>query len=271
MTTDHAVVLGAALEILIPLYSYPTWWQPQSYVWDDVAAANAAVPITAIVDPANGPGGGGPNADYLVGLADLRSGGVTMLGYAYTSYGARPAADVKADIDVWSDQWTAYGVSGIFLDEAAPGSATLDYYEDLYHYVLSKPGLTRVVVNPGTTADEGYLSRPAASVVVGFENTATAWEAYVPPAYQSSYAPSHFSALVHTVPDAAVMQHAVDLAARRRFGYVFVTDDTMPNPWDTLPAFWTAEVSYVAALDAAVGVAEPEARSSWGRTKSAYR
>jgi hypothetical protein len=26
-------------------------------------------------------------------------------------------------------------------------------------------------------------------------------------------------------------------------GYMFVTDDVLPNPWDTLPAYWTSFVS----------------------------
>lgn len=30
---------GVDLCIMIPLYAYPSWYSPTSYVWDDVAAA----------------------------------------------------------------------------------------------------------------------------------------------------------------------------------------------------------------------------------------
>lgn len=93
------------LSILLPLYSYPNWYDgPSAYLWDDVAATGSSVPITAIINVNNGPGGGGPNSDFLRGLADLRAGGVSMIGYVFTKYGdtsARPLAEIKADIDLW--------------------------------------------------------------------------------------------------------------------------------------------------------------------------
>ena len=43
------------------------------------------------------------------------------------------------------------------------------------------------------------------------------------------------------------MRAAVDIAVRRNIGYVYVTDDAGANPWDSLPAYWTPLVDYVAA------------------------
>jgi hypothetical protein len=31
-----------------------------------------------------------------------------------------------------------------------------------------------------------------------------------------------------------------------------VTDDALPNPWDTLPSYWTNEVNYIRALNQSV-------------------
>jgi hypothetical protein len=76
---------SAGTQILIPLYNYPRWNDPPNYIWDDVAAANSKVPVTAIINPSNGPGGGPPNENYQHGLSDLRAAGVTILGYVYTS------------------------------------------------------------------------------------------------------------------------------------------------------------------------------------------
>lgn len=40
------------------------------------------------------------------------------------------------------------------------------------------------------------------------------------------------------------MQQAMALSKVRRAGWVYVTPDDLPNPWDTLPseAYWTAEL-----------------------------
>ncbi len=48
---------SSPLNILLPLYIYPTWWDATTYLWDDVAAANSIAPITAIINPHNGPNG----------------------------------------------------------------------------------------------------------------------------------------------------------------------------------------------------------------------
>ena len=48
-----------------------------------------------------------------------------MLGYVPTGYGARPLADVLADVRRYL-AW--YGVDGIFFDEASSDAALLPYY-----------------------------------------------------------------------------------------------------------------------------------------------
>lgn len=231
------------VDILLPLYAYPSWYAPSTYLWDDVAAAASQVPITAIVNPANGPGGAPPNSDYEVGLTALRDAGVTLIGYVYTSYGTRDPAAVKADVDLYAASW---GLGGIFLDEVSSAAADLAYYQPLYDYVRAKPGLDRVVINPGTQVDEGYVSAPASDVAVIFEN-GSGWSGYTPDPYVASYPDERFAALGYAVADAAAMQHFVDLAVQRNVGYVYVTDDTLPNPWDSLPPYWTDEVSYLAS------------------------
>jgi hypothetical protein len=45
------------------------------------------------------------------------------------------------------------------------------------------------------------------------------------------------------------MTNYINLAASRNAGWIYVTDDTLPNPWDTLPAFWTNEVNYIRSLN----------------------
>lgn len=235
------------VQLLIPLYSYPTWYNPPTYIWDDVAAANSLVPVTAIINPANGPGGGPPNSDYVVGLNTLRGAGVTILGYVYTGYGARDSNAVQADIDLY-DQY--FDIDGIFFDEVASSAAQLDYYQSLYTYVLDRPNLERVVLNPGTHIDEAYLSTLSQATAIIFEDAVSSWNGYVPDGYVYEYTPERFAMLAHTVGDSSQLAHTIDLATTRQIAYVYLTDDSLPNPWNSLPAFWSDELTYLAAVNA---------------------
>jgi len=237
--------LAGDMQILFPLYSYPNWYSPSSYIWDDIAAANATVPITAIIDPANGPGGSGPNSDYLHGMADLAAGGVKMIGYVSTSYGTRPLSSIESDIDLWASSFP--GVTGIFLDEESNDPSKLSFYQAIHDYILTKSSLTTIVANPGTNTPESYISAPTANTTVLFEN-GSGWGGYATDSYVANYPRPDFAAVFYNLSTTAQMQAAVDLAQQRNFGYVFATDATGANPYDTLPSYWTAETSYVASV-----------------------
>jgi hypothetical protein len=56
--------------------------------------------------------------------------------------------------------------------------------------------------------------------------------------------------LVHTAPaDVDSMRLHIDRAVARNIGYVYVTDDVLNNPWNTLPTYWTDEVDYIEFLN----------------------
>lgn len=253
-TALATAVHAGDMSILLPLYSYPNWYAgPSAYLWDDVAAAASTVPITAIINVNNGPGGAGPNSDYQHGLADLRAGGVRMVGYVFTKYGdtaLRPLAAIKADIDLWETQFSSAGIGGIFLDEVSNDPAKVAYYQGIYDYILTKPHLTKVIANPGINTPEAYISAPTANTTVIFENE-TGWPAYVPDSYVANYPRDRFAVLDLAVGTAGQMRQAVDLAHARNAGSIYVTDDSAAvdgNPFDTLPSYWTQEVAYVASV-----------------------
>ena len=78
------------------------------------------------------------------------------------------------------------------------------------------------------------------------EDSGANWTAYTPEAYVKTY-PAYVSARwCIRVTDSAGMQTAVDLARARNFGWVYVTDDSGTNPYDSLPVYWATEVPYVA-------------------------
>jgi Ca2+-binding RTX toxin-like protein len=191
-------------------------------------------------------GGSTPNSDYIKGLADLRAAGVAIAGYVWTDYGRRDLEEVKAEIDLYHDY---YNVNGIFFDEAASGASQVNYYKDLYNYVIKTSKLDKVILNHGTKPDTRYLSElPNANLVI-FESN-TGWsQASNPP---SGYNSNRFSSLMYSVADPAVMKNNIDIAVNRNVGYVYVTDDGADgNPWDRLPSYWQQQVDYIDSLPAA--------------------
>ncbi len=238
------------LQILLPLYIYPNWYDRDKYIWKQVAVAAKKVPIVAIINPNNGPNNAPPNPDYQQGIKDLHQAGVKILGYVPTTYGKRDIRAVKADIEVYNKY---FNVDGIFVDETANAQDKLNYYQQIYQYTKSRSSRYQVVINPGTDIIESYLHQPVADVSVNFENYQKVWNNYHPPAYMKNYSPQHFAALVHTTDDPNLMKNTIDRAAQNKFGYVYITNDSIDtanqNPWDTLPSYWQAQVDYIQKIN----------------------
>jgi Spherulation-specific family 4 len=230
--SDSSAAGAAKLEIVVPAYFYPSAGSD----WNDLNAAAGKVPITAIMNPFNGPGSS-LDANYVSAVNSLRAAGGRVIGYVYTGYTSRPLQQVLNDINRY-DMW--YNVDGIFVDEMAnTGPAErLNYYREIYNYVKSIDANWEVMGNPGTTTLEQYLTWP------------TADPGYTPSSWNLNYDRSKFVHLVHTEMSSANMLTDLNLAVQRNAGGIYVTDDVLPNPWDRLPNFWTSLVNAVAAINA---------------------
>jgi hypothetical protein len=233
-----------ALEIVVPAYFYPSQGSP----WGPMTAAADDVPITAIMNPGNGPGNFKDN-NYVAAVDAFRAAGGRVIGYVHTSYTNRPLAQVLADVDKY-DAW--YGIDGIFVDEMhniGPASR-LDYYKSIYDHVKSIDPQWEVMGNPGTNTIEQYATWPTADRFMVFENVGTQYPGYAPSAWNAKYDSEKFVHLVHTEASAQNMEDFLELAVARNTGGIYVTHDVMNNPWDTLPSYWQAEVDAVAAINA---------------------
>ena len=232
---------AADLEFLVPWYNYPVWWMGGGiYDWTELGDANAQVPVTAVINPNNGPGGP-PNSDYVLGLQDLRDRGVRMLGYVATGWGSRSVLNVSLDVATYQSSYVSHGVTGLFYDEAATSAALVPHYASLF---ALGGALSPVVLNPGTVPNASYFDANVSDIVVAFEGDAPTWLG-TPPFPQG--VPAHkTSVMIYGASGVQEMQHAIDLAVARGVTYVYVTHDALqPNPWDELPTFWQEEVDYV--------------------------
>ncbi len=218
------------IRILVPAYFRPAGDGLRH--WDRLIASAGKAPITAIVNPASGPG---KRADPRYAEVLARAKGLTLIGYVSTSYAKRPLDEVKADVDRWLEFYPS--IRGIFFDEQASGADRVDHYAALYAYVRQEKKLDLVVANPGVNCDEAYVSRPAADAVCLFEHH-TGFDAHRPPAWTSKYGPERFAILPYASATVDEMRRRLAASVERRFGWIYVTDASGENPWNRLPAYW---------------------------------
>lgn len=201
----------------------------------------------AIANINNGAGTGGMQANFNTMINNERTAGIKVYGYVYTSYGSRSLSSVEADINSW---YSWYNLDGIMFDEG-PGTgwstAQKTYYKTLHDYVKAKTGSnvhgTTVVLNPGTITDEYAMS--VADIISDYEDAEANYAGATFPSWTKNYAADRFFHILHTSAGVSQMQSDIALAKQRNVGYVFITTDTMPNPYDTLPSdpFWTDELN----------------------------
>jgi hypothetical protein len=238
------------LQILLPLYIYPNWYDKNKYAWKQVIAAAKKVSIVAIINPNSGPNNAPPNTDYQQGIKDLHQAGIKIVGYVPSNYSNRAIEAIKTDIDLYTRY---FQVDGIFIDEVASSTEKANYYHQLYQYIKSKSKSYNVIINPGVNLDESYLSQGVADIIITFENYQKNWSSYAPVKKQKSYPAQKFAALVHTTANRKLMKSTLDRAIKNNLGYIYITNDSTntpnKNPWDTLPAYWQAEVNYIQQLN----------------------
>lgn len=216
---------GAAdfIGTIVPLYSYPT-----EAPWAAVAAAAEALPdarIVVIANPDNGPGIVF-DPHYADGITLLQAAGVTVIGYVYTQYSDRNAGQVEDDIDAWAAYYPT--VDGIFFDEMSTDAADIPYYQQLDAHATAA-GLDFTVGNPGTDSIPDYVG--VVDVLVVYES------AGLPSGndfdWHAAHAPDNFAIIPYAVTDPTGIA-----AFRDTIRWIYATDDDLPNPWDTLPAYF---------------------------------
>jgi len=217
---------STAASTIVPLYT-----SPGDSSWNAIVAAKMAHPavgVIAIVNPANGPGGS-PDAAYTSGIARLVSAGIRVVGYVATGYTANSPASVKADIDRWKAFYPM--LTGIFFDEQSNRAGDVPYYRDLSQYSKAQ-GLSFTIGNPGTDTAEGYIG--ALDTMLIYESAGLPSVSQMG-GWHTKYAPSNFG----IIPYATQLDAAFVRNARNYVQYVYLQTDSLPNPWDSLPSYFS--------------------------------
>ena len=231
----HPALASAVTGILVPLYADP------DSTWDDLVAAKNAhpsVPIVAIINPNNGPGNA-TIARYVSGIQNLTSSGISVMGYVHTNYTSRDPVLVKNDIASYKSWYPQ--ITGIFFDEMSNAGENESYYMSLSQYAKSL-GVNFTVGNTGVDTLPSYVGTVDNIVIhdnswLPGANFLSGWHTW--------YDKSNFSLLSYGVE--ALDQTYVRSAANY-VGYLYVSGDIMPNPWDSLPAYFDSLVGSVGGV-----------------------
>ncbi len=211
--------------ILIPAYFY------DSAIWDRlIAGKNDNVDFIVIVNPASGPGDI-QDPHYVSVINDLNANGIIPIGYVHTSYGNRDINEVKDEINRWLELYP--GIKGFFLDEVSSSNSDIDYYSQLYSFIKEK-GNYKVVLNPGTSTDIEYYG--VSDLIVTYESP------YEDFTGCNGDIPEKSACIVYNVPEDKI----AEIINNENVKFFYLTDDTLPNPYDTLPTYYEEEVSLLA-------------------------
>ncbi|KAH9207251.1 Spherulation-specific family 4-domain-containing protein, partial [Leptodontidium sp. 2 PMI_412] len=239
-----------------PLGDAPAWARLISYPSNKLSILVANV--------LNGP-------DYVVDegwrnvIQQATNSGKTVIGYVRTGYlgvssqqfktrlGSGDLADwasqIEQDVDKWFELYPG-GIGGIFFDEGWPECGPNNVYSDLYAYINAytkrkHPG-AYTLLNPGSPMAQCY--EDTMDTLLTFESS---YETYT----SSAFTPNDWTPkdprkiwhIVYRVPESKVSE-VVALAAKRGVGYLEMTDDDNPNPYDNVPveAYMQSAMSAVA-------------------------
>jgi hypothetical protein len=231
VTDDSAV---PCQQLLVPAYFYPgaNWTK---------AIRSRPVPDLMIFDITSSGAGSAPNRVYQAEIKRAKTAGITILGYADTDYGHRPAGAVEADVRHYQ-AW--YGVTNIFLDEVASDRGQVAYYQRLSDYVHGLDSGAVVVLNPGTYPAQAYMS--IGDVVLAYEGTYADYLRLRIPGWAKHYPAASFAYVIYSTPRSQLTT-VVRSALSRGAGDLYVTNGSGAARYGALPGYWSAENATVAA------------------------
>src|SRR5205814_1549655 len=121
-------------------------------------------------------------------------------------------------------------IQGIFFDEQSNSPGAEAFYRQVSQYAKSQ-GLSFTVGNPGADTGPTY---------VGIFDADLIYESHGMPGlsalggWHSGYPREGFG----VIPYGAALDHAYIKAAKAYVGWIYVTNDNLPNPWDSLPPYF---------------------------------
>ncbi|MFH8407625.1 spherulation-specific family 4 protein [Streptomyces sp. NPDC018019] len=263
---------GFGQQVAVAAYTSPVG-DPKA--WDRMIGASSDKMSVLVANVLNGPGSQ-PVEEWRKVIDRAHASGKRVLGYVDTGYfgqadnrrtrlGSLDAADwvaqIEQDVNTW---YQLYGssIDGIFFDDGFNACGDNNKFPALYSEVndyvkrLHRGALT--VLNPGTIVPQCYEG--SADILLTYEGSYAGYfgkaanpELNYKPLGWTPKSSSEIWHIIYDVP-ADGIDRTAKAARDRGAGYVQITDDVMPNPYDQQPG-----ADYLAAEQAAVPGGTPKA------------
>lgn len=212
----------------------PSYFYPDKTKWNRLIAIK---PAFVIINPSSGPGYE-PDPAYTELVARLVAAGIRVLGYVACTWANKPIYESYNEMEAYKAFYGRTLVTGTFLDESPTERYKLFYCQALLR------GQELLVLNPGTFPDPAYAKLPVTSMI--YETDYDIYMEIEPPAWVLAEPnPLRFWHCVYAV-EKKNLAALVATARRRNAGFLWATDDVLPNQYDSIPP-WLEELAKLVA------------------------
>lgn len=217
------------MRLLIPAYIYPSDnpASRESKDWESIFS-NASKIYGVIINVASGPGPSTRDTNYVRLVSRLKTTNLKVFGYISSDYARTfPVQQCIDHVKQWESLW---GITDIFIDEAAQDASKLPFYTALHAAIK---GVS--VLNHGVLPDRGYLN--CGSILCTAE---TSWanlrDNQFPGWATESENPGRFYHIAMAVPGGEISSALKFMSDKAEF--VYVSDHSEPKVFTTLPTYW---------------------------------
>ncbi len=215
--------------IIIPAYFY------NETLWQKIISTKYSLNFFVIANVQDGPGKI-LDENYKNWISLTSKSNKKVLGYVYTSYSKRNINLVKNDIERWIKFYPE--IKGFFIDEVPDSKrdSELNYYSEIYKFIKNLNKNFYVILNPGNSDINLDLLKFSDSIVI-FEDDYKNFNDFEIPFSIITYNPSRFIGIVYNVPKKDLLR-VYEFLKQSGIGIIYITDDNLPNPYDTLPSYY---------------------------------
>ncbi|HYL65659.1 MAG TPA: spherulation-specific family 4 protein [Nitrosopumilaceae archaeon] len=243
-TGDLATRIGGnAIGIYYPMYDLSEL--PQ------VLAAKKAfsiVPFDVNINPESGPGTE-PSISWADAITQLKNTGDVVTGYVPTGYGTRTVANVEDMISAYHQFYPK--LDGIMFDEVSSSSSEFTFYQTISNYARSL-GFSYIRANPGNSIHQGdvqLFDHIAIYESSRYPDESTLQSRTFYPQYSKDVV--GFGVTIHSQPTYnSTWLHM----ATKYLKWVYITDQTEPNPYAVFPSYFNQYLTDLSSLDMALTI-----------------
>ena len=233
--------------VILAAYSYPF---VDSDYWKSVISEGGEKIPYVVINPNNGPGNK-VDLNYVRQLEENVKAGIKNIAYIRTNYQKSSLKSVLADVDKYYRLYGKNILSGFFFDEVGVEEKNQPaYMKTIYEYVKNKSKDNLVIANPGRQITDNLA--PYADIFVTSEISADEYiNRFTEPESEFENDGCNSSHIWHIVYGAKPEQYEqiIKLSRKRNVGWLMITDDVQPNPYDDLPTNFRRMAAMINNLD----------------------